>query len=175
MKNKFWFLVCFLLIQTFSSALAQELTANHERLLRNAISGSSYELHKMNNAWLIKIYAKDTFKAERPELLLPAALSKVSKLGRAIAAEPELAVLVLGMSREQGASKLMSISDERAKSVGAIFRISKVEAERMQAFGVGASPSNGPELGVSLLVIPRKDLYEFAAHFRQNPVFLASE
>lgn len=145
-------------------------------VLQEAVAGTSFEVHQLENALLIKVYAAGTFKPERPELLLPAALSKVGKLGRHLAADQELSVLVLGMSAEQiNPIKQQEISHERAKSLASVLRLNKISTARMQAFGVGASPQAGPELAASILIVPVNELPVFAAHFRETPIFLAHE
>lgn len=145
-------------------------------ILQQAVAGTSFELHQLENALLIKVFAEDTFKSDRPELLLPSALSKVGKFARHIAGKQQLSVLVLGMSAEQSSPvKRQEISQARAKSLASIFRLSKLPAVRMQAFGVGASPQTGPELAASILIVPAQELPAFAAHFRETPVFLAYE
>ncbi|MCK9238176.1 MAG: hypothetical protein M0P46_08810, partial [Thiopseudomonas sp.] len=40
-------------------------------VLQEAVAGTSFEVHQLENALLIKVYAAGTFKPERPELLLP--------------------------------------------------------------------------------------------------------
>lgn len=180
--RKLWvFLTLSLSLMLASTAFAADKKAakwNLSRLpvLQEAVAGTTFELHELEDALLIKVYAAGTFNPERPELLLPSALSKVGQLGRHLAADQELSILVLGMSAEQKNSiKQQEISHARAKSLASILRLNKISTVRMQAFGVGASPQAGPELAASILIVPVNELPTFAAHFRETPIFLAHE
>lgn len=149
-----------------------------ERLpvLQKAVSGTPFEVHQIDKGLLIKVHATGTFNPDRPELLLPAALSKVGQMARHLAADEDISIVVLGMSASRSnADKQHEISHARARSLASIFRLNKLTGARMQAFGVGAAPESGPEVAASIVIVPRSDLRVFAAHFREQPLFLAQE
>lgn len=147
-----------------------------ERLpqLKKALLGTNFEAHSMDTAIVIRVHAKGTFNPDRPEMLLPAALGKISQVARHLAADEEISILVLGMSSEPGLSaSAHEVSHARASSLASIFRLNKLTSARMQAFGVGMPPD--AKLAAGIVIVPRNDLHHFASHFRERPFLVAQE
>lgn len=139
--------------------------------LREAVHGTGYSLKQVEEGWLISIGEQGTFHPQRPEMLLPSALGSIGQLTRHLAADPEVAVMVVGLAN--GNYKLKSseqVSHERAGSVASIFRLNKVPGHKLRLHGISNAPELDKKLGLALLVVPEQELHARASHYQTSAV-----
>lgn len=139
--------------------------------LRQAVQGTGYALKQVDEGWLISIGEQGTFHPQRPEMLLPSALGSIGQLTRHLAADPEVAVMVVGLAN--GNYKLKSseqVSHERAGSVASIFRLNKVPGHKLRLHGISNAPGLDKNLGVALLVVPEQELHARAGHYQTTAI-----
>lgn len=112
---------------------------SYEPRLREAIKGSKFEIERHENAMIIIIPVDSSFNPDRPAMLLPNSLGPITKVAKVIETDPKTAVLVLGHGDSSGAAAAsQKVSQERAQSVAAIFRLSGLQRDRMSLRGVGS-------------------------------------
>ncbi|HEY0285964.1 MAG TPA: OmpA family protein [Pseudomonas sp.] len=108
----------------------------NEPLMRDAIKGSKFELERREDVLVITAPVDSTFNPDRPAMLLPVNLGPITNLAKMLEKDPKTAVLVLGHSDVAGDAPL-KISQERAQSVAAIFRLSGLQRNRLNLRGMG--------------------------------------
>jgi outer membrane protein OmpA-like peptidoglycan-associated protein len=112
---------------------------DYEPRLRLAIKDSPFELERREDILVITAPVDSSFNPDRPAMLLPVTLGPITRLAKLVEADPKTAVLVLGHADTTGASAAnQKISQERAQSVAAIFRLSGLERNRLSLRGMGA-------------------------------------
>lgn len=112
---------------------------DYEPRLRLAIKDSPFELERREDVLVITAPVDSSFNPDRPAMLLPVTLGPITRLAKLVEADPKTAVLVLGHADTTGAAPAnQKISQERAQSVAAIFRLSGLERNRLSLRGMGA-------------------------------------
>ncbi|WP_297835665.1 OmpA family protein [Pseudomonas sp.] len=112
---------------------------DYEPRLRVAIKDSPFELERRENLLIITAPADSSFNRDRPTMLMPVTLGPISRLAKIVEADPKTAVLVLGHADTTGvAADSQTLTQARASSVAAIFRLSGLERNRLGMKGMGS-------------------------------------
>lgn len=111
----------------------------YEPRLRLAIKDSPFELERREDLLVITAPVDSSFNPDRPAMLLPVTLGPITRLAKIVEGDQRTAVLVLGHADTTGAvAANQKISQERAQSIAAIFRLSGLERNRLSLRGMGA-------------------------------------
>ncbi|MDB5984042.1 MAG: yiaD 2 [Pseudomonas sp.] len=111
---------------------------DYEPRLRAAIKDSPFELERRDNLLVITAPIDTSFNKDRPTMLMPVTLGPISRLAKIVEVDPKTAVLVLGHADSGGvAADSQKLSQDRASSVAAIFRLSGLERNRLGMKGMG--------------------------------------
>lgn len=111
----------------------------YEPRLRAAIKDSPFELERRDDLLAITAPVDSSFNPDRPAMLLPVTLGPITRLAKLVESDQKTAVLVLGHADTSGATEAnQKISQQRAQSVAAIFRLSGLERNRLSLRGMGA-------------------------------------
>jgi len=112
---------------------------DYEPRLRTAIKDSNLELERRDNVLVVIAPADSSFNPDRPAMLLPVTLGPFSRVAKILEADPKTAVLVLGHADSSGAAPAnLKLSQERAQSIAAIFRLSGLQRDRLMLRGMGS-------------------------------------
>ncbi|VVQ27168.1 hypothetical protein PS943_00239 [Pseudomonas fluorescens] len=141
---------------------------DYEPRLRAAIKDSNLQLERRENVLVVTAPVEGSFNPDRPAMLLPVTLGPFTRVAKILEVDPKTAVLILGHSDTSGAAPAnVKLSQERAQSVAAIFRLSGLQRDRLMLRGMGgeapraANDSNeGRALNrrVELLVTPQNTM-----------------
>lgn len=111
---------------------------DYEPRLRVAIKDSPFELERRENTLVITAPIDSSFNKDRPTMLMPVTLGPISRLAKIVEVDPKTAVLVLGHADSVGVvADSQKLSQDRASSVAAIFRMSGLERNRLGMKGLG--------------------------------------
>ncbi|HJR31304.1 MAG TPA: OmpA family protein [Pseudomonas sp.] len=111
---------------------------DYEPRLREAIKDSNLKLERRENVLVVTAPVEGSFNPDRPAMLLPVTLGPFTRVAKILEADPKTAVLVLGHSDTSGAAPAnVKLSQERAQSVAAIFRLSGLQRDRLMLRGMG--------------------------------------
>jgi outer membrane protein OmpA-like peptidoglycan-associated protein len=111
---------------------------DYEPRLRVAIKDSPFELERRDNILVITAPIDSSFNKDRPTMLMPVTLGPISRLAKIVEGDQKTAVLVLGHADSVGvAADSQKLSQDRASSVAAIFRLSGLERNRLGMKGMG--------------------------------------
>lgn len=111
---------------------------DYEPRLRVAIKDSPFELERRENTLVITAPIDTSFNKDRPTMLMPVTLGPISRLAKIVEVDPKTAVLVLGHADSGGVvTDSQKLSQDRASSVAAIFRMSGLERNRLGMKGLG--------------------------------------
>ena len=156
----------------------------YEPRLRTAIKDTNLQLERRENLLIIVASADSSFKATRPDLLMPSMLGPFTRVAKVVEGDPKTAVLVLGHADSSGAMAANTrLSLDRAKSVAAIFRMSGLQGNRLTLRGMGsvmpraANDSNeGRALNrrVEILMTPQATMVALVSKYSQ-PVLTPAE
>ncbi|MBZ9783537.1 OmpA family protein [Pseudomonas sp. REP124] len=148
---------------------------DYEPRLRTAIKDSNLQLERRENVLVVIAPVEGSFNPDRPAMLLPVTLGPFTRVAKILEADPKTAVLVLGHSDTSGAAPAnVKLSQERAQSVAAIFRLSGLQRDRLSLRGMGgdapraANDSNeGRALNrrVEMLVTPQDTMVALLAKY----------
>jgi len=156
----------------------------NEPRMREAIKGSKFELERREDVLVITAPVDSTFNPDRPAMLLPTNLGPITNLAKMLESDPKTAVLVLGHSDLAGDAPL-KISQERAQSVAAIFRLSGLQRNRLSLRGMGdlqpraaSDSAPGRELNrrVEMIMTPQETMIALLAKYNMPapaPVMVA--
>lgn len=109
----------------------------YEPKVRAAIKGSKFELERRDDVLVVTAPVDSTFNPDRPEMLLPSNLGPITGMAKAVEGDQKSAILVLGHS-DVASDANLKISQQRAQSIAAIFRLSGLERNRLNLRGMGA-------------------------------------
>jgi outer membrane protein OmpA-like peptidoglycan-associated protein len=111
---------------------------DYEPRLREAIKGSNLQLERRENVLVVTAPVEGSFNPARPAMLLPVTLGPFTRVAKVLEVDPKTAVLVLGHSDTSGAAAAnVTLSQERAQAVAAIFRLSGLQRDRLMLRGMG--------------------------------------
>lgn len=149
----------------------------YEPQLREALSGSKMELERRQNVLVVTAPVDATFNPDRPSMLLPAALGPFSKVAKILEKDRLTGVLILGHADSSGQVEANRIlSEDRAKAVASIFRMSGLNRDRLMLKGVGSDMPRaandsveGRKLNrrVELVLTPQDTLLALLAQYNQ--------
>lgn len=112
---------------------------DYEPRLREAVKDSNLQLERRDNVLVVTAPVEGSFNPDRPAMLLPVTLGPFTRVAKILEADPKTAVLVLGHSDTSGAAPAnIKLSQERAQSVAAIFRLSGLQRDRLMLRGMGS-------------------------------------
>ena len=157
--------------------ITQAWLDEYEPRLRIAIKDTNLQLERRENLLIIVASADSSFKATRPDLLMPSMLGPFTRVAKVVEGDPKTAVLVLGHADSSGAMAANTrLSLDRAKSVAAIFRMSGLQGSRLTLRGMGsvmpraANDSNeGRALNrrVEILMTPQATMVALVSKYSQ--------
>ena len=157
--------------------ITQAWLDEYEPRLRIAIKDTNLQLERRENLLVIVAAADSSFKATRPDLLMPSMLGPFTRVAKVVEGDPKTAVLVLGHADSAGAmASNTRLSLDRAKSVAAIFRMSGLQSNRLTLRGMGsvmpraANDSNeGRALNrrVEILMTPQATMVALVSKYSQ--------
>ncbi|KPC32876.1 OmpA family protein [Pseudomonas syringae pv. cilantro] len=111
----------------------------YEPRLCAAIKDSPFQLERRDDLLAITAPVDSSFNPDRPAMLLPNTLGPITRLAKAVEGDQKTAVLILGHADTSGPTDAnQKVSQERAQSVAAIFRLSGLERNRLSLRGMGA-------------------------------------
>lgn len=112
---------------------------SYEPRLREAIKDSKFELERREDVLVVTVPVDSSYNPDRPSMLLPVTLGPITRVAKAIETDKQTAVLVLGHADTSGAAAgNQKLSQERAQSIAAIFRLSGLERDRLMLRGMGS-------------------------------------
>ena len=157
--------------------ITQAWLDEYEPRLRAAIKDTNLQLERRESLLVIVASADSSFKATRPDLLMPSMLGPFTRVAKVVEGDPKTAVLVLGHADATGAmAGNTKLSLDRAKSVAAIFRMSGLQSNRLTLRGMGsvmpraANDSNeGRALNrrVEILMTPQATMVALVSKYSQ--------
>lgn len=109
----------------------------YEPKVREAIKDSKFALERREDVLVVTAPVDSTFNPDRPEMLLPVNLGPITRIAKVVEGDQKTAILILGHSDVASDSNL-KISQQRAQSVAAIFRLSGLQRSRLSLSGMGA-------------------------------------
>ncbi|WP_109511240.1 OmpA family protein [Pseudomonas ovata] len=119
--------------------ITQAWLDEYEPRVRLAIKDSNFQVERREDLLIVTAPVDGSFNPDRPAMLLPVSLGPITRLAKAVEADPKTAVLILGHADTTGAAAAnQKISQERAQSISAIFRLSGLERNRLSNRGMGA-------------------------------------
>lgn len=119
--------------------ITQAWLDDYEPRLRVAIQDSRLQLERRDNLLAITAPVDGSFNPDRPAMLLPVTLGPFSRIAKLVESDPKTAVLVLGHADSSGAQPAnQKLSQDRAQSVAAIFRLSGLQRDRLMLRGMGS-------------------------------------
>jgi outer membrane protein OmpA-like peptidoglycan-associated protein len=145
----------------------------NEPRMREAIKGSKFELERREDVLVITAPVDSTFNPDRPAMLLPVNLGPITNLAKMLESDPKTAVLVLGHSDVAGDAPL-KISQERAQSIAAIFRLSGLQRNRLSLRGMGdvqpraasdSAPGRALNRRVEMIMTPQDTMIALLARY----------
>ena len=152
----------------------------YEPRLRAAIKDSPFQLERREDLLAITAPVDSSFNPDRPAMLLPVTLGPITRLAKAVEGDKKTAVLILGHADTSGPTEAnQKISQERAQSVAAIFRLSGLERQRLSQRGMGAvmpraanDSAQGRALNrrVEILMTPQDTMVALMSRYALPPV-----
>jgi len=152
---------------------------DYEPRLRLAIKDSPFQLERRDNLLVITAPVDSSFNPDRPAMLLPVTLGPITRLAKVVEGDPKSAVLVLGHADTTGAEPAnQKLSQDRAQSVAAIFRLSGLERDRLNLRGMGSDmpraandSAEGRSLNrrVEILMTPQNTMVALLAQYKMPP------
>ncbi|AMB85548.1 hypothetical protein AWM79_09655 [Pseudomonas agarici] len=119
--------------------ITQAWLDNYEPRLRTAIQDSSLKLERRENVLVVIAPVDGFYNPKRPEMLLPVTLGPFARIAKVVEGDPKTAVLVLGHGdNSTSADAAQALSQQRAQSVAAIFRLSGLQRDRLILRGMGS-------------------------------------
>ncbi|KJK17684.1 OmpA family protein [Pseudomonas sp. NPDC087612] len=150
---------------------------SYEPKLREAIKDSKFEVERREDVLVVTVPVDSSYNPDRPAMLLPVTLGPITRVAKAVEADKQTAVLVLGHADTSGvAAANTKLSQERAGSVAAIFRLSGLERDRLMLRGMGSQmprAANDSVEGralnrrVELVLTPQNTMVALLAKYKQ--------
>ncbi|CAM3746123.1 MULTISPECIES: OmpA family protein [Pseudomonas] len=150
---------------------------SYEPKLREAIKDSKFEVERREDVLVVTVPVDSSYNPDRPAMLLPVTLGPITRVAKAVETDKQTAVLVLGHADTSGvAAANTKLSQERAQSVAAIFRLSGLERDRLMLRGMGSEMPRaandsleGRSLNrrVELVLTPQNTMVALLAKYKQ--------
>lgn len=150
---------------------------DYEPKLREAIKDSKFELERREDVLVVTVPVDSSYNPDRPAMLLPVTLGPITRVAKVIETDTKTAVLVLGHADTSGAAAVnQKLSQERAQSIAAIFRLSGLQRDRLMLRGMGSvapraanDSLQGRALNrrVELLLTPQNTMLALVAKYQQ--------
>ena len=113
---------------------------DYEPKLREAVKDSKFEFERRDKVLVVTAPVTGSFNPDRPHMLLPASLGPITRVAKLLEKDEDVAVLILGHADSSGdAAKNLDLSQQRARAVTSIFRLSGLKQNRLQVMGLGAA------------------------------------
>lgn len=126
-------------VQMPPPVVTQAWLDEYEPRVKEAIAGSHFELHRHENVLTVTAPVQGTFNPDRPHMMLPVVLGPLTRIAKMLESDDKVAVLVLGHADSSGAAALnRELSDQRARAVTSIFRLSGLQSNRLMVKGLGS-------------------------------------
>ncbi|MDD0973472.1 OmpA family protein [Pseudomonas fontis] len=152
------------------------LDANEPKM-REAIKDSKLELERREDVLVVTLPVDSGYNPDRPAMLLPVTLGPITRVAKVLEADNKTSVLILGHADTSGAAAAnQKLSQERASSVAAIFRLSGLQRDRLTLRGMGSvmpraanDSLQGRSLNrrVELILTPRETMVALLAKYQQ--------
>ena len=149
----------------------------YEPRLNAALSGSKMELERRENVLVVTAPVDSSFNPDRPSMLMPAVLGPFTKVAKILEKDPRTGVLILGHADSRGQLDAnFKLSEDRAKAVASIFRLSGLQRDRLLLKGVGSDmprAANDSNAGraqnrrVEIVLTPKPTLVALLAKYNQ--------
>lgn len=111
----------------------------YEPRVRDAVKDSAFEFERRENLLVVTAPVKGSFNPDRPQMLLPASLGPITRVAKLLEADNDIAVVILGHADSSGDASLnRDLSQQRARAVTSIFRLSGLKQNRLQVMGLGS-------------------------------------
>ena len=111
----------------------------YEPRLKEALKNSRMELERRENVLVVTAPVESSFNPDRPSMLMPAVLGPFTKVAKILEKDPRTAVLILGHADSSGqVDSNRKLSEDRARAVASIFRLSGLQRDRLLLKGVGS-------------------------------------
>lgn len=111
----------------------------YEPRVRDAVTDSAFEFERRDNLLVVTAPVKGSFNPDRPQMLLPASLGPITRVAKLLEADNDIAVVILGHADSSGDASLnRDLSQQRARAVTSIFRLSGLKQNRLQVMGLGS-------------------------------------
>ncbi|ROL78416.1 OmpA family protein [Pseudomonas vranovensis] len=150
---------------------------NYEPKLREAIKDSKFQVERREDVLVVTVPVDSSYNPDRPAMLLPVTLGPITRVAKVVETDKQTAVLVLGHADTSGvAAANTKLSQERAGSVAAIFRLSGLERDRLMLRGMGSEmprAANDSVEGralnrrVELVLTPQNTMVALLAKYKQ--------
>lgn len=164
-----------------ATAIDSELTHawldQYQPRLQEALKGSRMELERRENLLVVSAPVDSSFNPDRPGMLLPAVLGPFSRVAKILEGDPQTGVLVIGHADSSGhRADNRKLSEERARAVASIFRLSGLQGDRLSLLGIGQDmpraandSAEGRALNrrVEILLTPQPTLRALLARYSQ--------
>jgi outer membrane protein OmpA-like peptidoglycan-associated protein len=149
----------------------------YEPRLKVALQDSKMELERRENVLVVTAPVESSFNPDRPSMLLPAVLGPFTRVAKILETDKSTGVLILGHADSTGQVETnLKLSEDRAKAVASIFRLSGLQRDRLLLKGVGSDmprAANDSVQGralnrrVEILLTPQKTLVALLAQYNQ--------
>ncbi|HSX69948.1 MAG TPA: OmpA family protein [Pseudomonas sp.] len=149
----------------------------YEPRLKAALADSKMELERRENLLVVTAPVESSFNPDRPSMLMPAVLGPFTKVAKILETDKRTGVLILGHADSSGqVDTNRKLSEDRAKAVASIFRLSGLQRDRLLLKGVGSDmprAANDSAAGralnrrVEILLTPQKTLVALLARYNQ--------
>ena len=156
----------------------------YEPRLKDALNGSKMEVERRENVLVVTAPVNGSFNPDRPSMLLPAVLGPFTKVAKMVEGDKNTGILILGHADSSGqVDSNRQLSEDRAKAVASIFRLSGLQRDRLLLKGVGSDmprAANDSAAGralnrrVEIVLTPQKTLTALLAHYSQPAPATAS-
>ncbi|MCU1732094.1 MULTISPECIES: OmpA family protein [unclassified Pseudomonas] len=149
----------------------------YEPRLREAVKDSKLELERREDVLVVILPVDSGYNPDRPAMLLPVTLGPITRVAKIVETDTKTAVLVLGHADSSGAAAVnQKLSQERAQSVAAIFRLSGLQRDRLGLRGLGSvapRAANDSQQGrslnrrVEMILTPQATMVALLAKYQQ--------
>jgi outer membrane protein OmpA-like peptidoglycan-associated protein len=149
----------------------------YEPRLKEALKNSKMELERRQNVLVVTAPVESSFNPDRPTMLMPAVLGPFTKVAKILEKDPRTGVLILGHADSSGQVEAnRKLSEDRARSVASIFRLSGLQRDRLLLKGVGSDmpraandSAQGRALNrrVEIVLTPKPTLVALLAKYSQ--------